>query len=71
MNVDYPAAIYHGGRTWIVFSASNCAGTGYKLGQMELTGSDPMNASSWTKYPNPVFQSANGSASRLSYIKAG
>lgn len=55
-----PAAIYHGGRTWIIFSASNCAGTGYKLGQMELTGSDPMNPSSWTKYQNPVFQSGNG-----------
>jgi hypothetical protein len=55
-----PAAIYHGGRTWIVFSASSCTGTGYKLGRLELTGSDPMNPSSWTKYGNPVFQSANG-----------
>ncbi|KAF7430842.1 hypothetical protein PC9H_006556 [Pleurotus ostreatus] len=55
-----PAAIYHGGRTWIVFSASGCAGTGYKLGRLELTGSNPMSASSWTKFPNPVFQTANG-----------
>ncbi|KAJ8521245.1 hypothetical protein ONZ45_g2029 [Pleurotus djamor] len=55
-----PAAIYRNGRTWIVFSASNCAGTGYKLGRLELTGSNPLSASSWTKYPNPVFQTANG-----------
>ncbi|PFH50270.1 glycoside hydrolase family 43 protein [Amanita thiersii Skay4041] len=55
-----PAAIYHGGRTWIVFSASNCAGTGYKLGRLELTGLNPLSASSWTKYGNPIFTSANG-----------
>ncbi|KAL0579425.1 hypothetical protein V5O48_002596 [Marasmius crinis-equi] len=55
-----PAAIYNNGRTWIVYSASNCAGTGYKLGQLELTGSNPLSISSWTKYGNPVFQSANG-----------
>ncbi|TFK73773.1 glycoside hydrolase family 43 protein [Pluteus cervinus] len=55
-----PAAVYHGGRTWIVFSASNCAGTGYKLGMLELTGSNPLSASSWKKSSNPIFQSANG-----------
>ncbi|KXN87392.1 Extracellular exo-alpha-(1-_5)-L-arabinofuranosidase [Leucoagaricus sp. SymC.cos] len=55
-----PAAIYQSGRTWIVYSASSCTGTGYKLGRLELTGSDPMNPASWTKYANPVFQSANG-----------
>ncbi|KAF9466076.1 Arabinanase/levansucrase/invertase [Collybia nuda] len=59
-----PAAIYHGGRTWIVYSASGCAGTGYKLGRLEFTGSDPMNPSSWTKYGNPIFQSANGFGSQ-------
>ncbi|KAG7095786.1 hypothetical protein E1B28_006487 [Marasmius oreades] len=55
-----PAAIYHGGRTWIVYSASGCAGTGYKLGRLELTGSNPLSASSWTKYANPIFVGANG-----------
>lgn len=58
--VELIAAIYHGGRTWIAYSASNCAGTGYKLGILELTGSNPLSASSWTKNPNPIFQSANG-----------
>ncbi|KAG6864132.1 hypothetical protein C0991_012235 [Blastosporella zonata] len=55
-----PAPLYHGGRTWIVYSASSCAGTGYELGRLELTGTDPLNASSWTKYGSPVFNSANG-----------
>ncbi|KAF8659840.1 hypothetical protein AX16_001725 [Volvariella volvacea WC 439] len=55
-----PAAIYRNGRTWIVYSASNCQGNGYKLGRLELTGSNPLSASSWTKYGSPIFQSANG-----------
>ena len=50
-----PQAIYHEGRTWIVYSASNCAGTGYQLGRLELVGSDPLSASSWSKYPSSVF----------------
>ncbi|KAG6919500.1 hypothetical protein DXG01_005090 [Tephrocybe rancida] len=56
-----PQALYHGGRTWIVYSASSCAGTGYQLGRLELTGSDPLSASSWTKYGSPIFTSGNGS----------
>ncbi|KAH7335021.1 Arabinanase/levansucrase/invertase [Rhizoctonia solani] len=56
-----PAALYHSGRTWIIYSASGCAGTGYSLGRLELTGSDPLSASSWTKYNNgPIFKAANG-----------
>ncbi|KAL5634380.1 hypothetical protein ACGC1H_002443 [Rhizoctonia solani] len=56
-----PAAIYHGGRIWIIFSASSCAGTGYSLGSLELTGSDPLSASSWSKYNNgPIFTAAYG-----------
>ncbi|KAG8782235.1 hypothetical protein FRC12_021059 [Ceratobasidium sp. 428] len=56
-----PAGLYHGGRTWIVYSASSCAGTGYSLGTLELTGSDPLSASSWTKYnAGPIFKAANG-----------
>jgi GH43 family beta-xylosidase len=54
------AAIYHGGRTWLVFSASNCAGTGYSLGSLELTSSNPLSASSWKKSSGPIFSSANG-----------
>ncbi|KAJ7442291.1 Arabinanase/levansucrase/invertase [Mycena latifolia] len=50
----------HGGSTWLIFSASNCAGTGYELGQLTLTGTNPLSASSWTKYVNPIFTSGNG-----------
>ncbi|KAB5588379.1 Glycoside hydrolase family 43 protein [Ceratobasidium theobromae] len=56
-----PAGLYHEGRTWVVYSASSCAGTGYSLGRIELTGSDPLSASSWTKYDaGPIFSAANG-----------
>ncbi|KAJ6581523.1 glycoside hydrolase family 43 protein [Mycena capillaripes] len=55
-----PAPLYHDGFTWIVFSASNCAGTGYQLGRLQLTGTNPLLASAWTKYVNPIFTSANG-----------
>ncbi|KAF8719199.1 Glycosyl hydrolases family 43, partial [Rhizoctonia solani] len=56
-----PAPLYHNGRTWIVFSASLCSTTGYSLGRIELTGSDPLQASSWVKYNNgPIFSAANG-----------
>ncbi|KAF8644292.1 hypothetical protein AX16_007920 [Volvariella volvacea WC 439] len=55
-----PAVLQRGNRTWIVYSASFCSGTGYKLGRLELTGSDPLLASSWTKYENPIFTSGNG-----------
>lgn len=55
-----PAPLYHGGRTFMTYSASNCAGTGYSLGRLELTGSDPLSVSSWTKYSSPIFTSANG-----------
>ncbi|EJD48641.1 Arabinanase/levansucrase/invertase [Auricularia subglabra TFB-10046 SS5] len=55
-----PAMLYYGGRTFLVYSASNCAGTGYELGRLELTGSNPLSASSWTKYSQPIFTSGNG-----------
>jgi hypothetical protein len=48
------------GRTFIIYSASSCNTQYYKLGQLSLTGADPMQPSSWTKAPNPVFQAANG-----------
>ncbi|WP_100448924.1 family 43 glycosylhydrolase [Glycomyces xiaoerkulensis] len=54
------AVLQHGGRTFVTYSASSCDTPDYKLGLLELTGSDPLSASSWTKTPTPVFQSANG-----------
>lgn len=51
-----PEPLYHDGKTFIVYSASFCATADYKLGRLELTGSGPLSAASWTKKPTPVFQ---------------
>lgn len=54
--------LQRGGRTFLIYSASGCWTPDYKLGQLELTGSNPLSASSWTKKSTPVFQrsDANG-----------
>ncbi|MGC9541351.1 family 43 glycosylhydrolase [Streptomyces sp. UG1] len=51
-----PEPLYRGGRTFLTYSASFCGTPDYKLGQLELTGSDPLNPASWTKKQTPVFQ---------------
>ncbi|WP_405824621.1 family 43 glycosylhydrolase [Streptomyces sp. NBC_01390] len=51
-----PEPLYHDGRTFLTFSASYCQTPDYKLGQLELTGTNPLLASSWTKKQTPVFQ---------------
>jgi GH43 family beta-xylosidase len=51
-----PVALQHDGKTFIVYSASYCGGSGYKLGMLTYTGDDPLLTSSWTKSPTPVFQ---------------
>lgn len=58
-----PEPLYHEGRTFVSYSASQCASPGYKLGLLELTGDDPMNPGSWWKSSQPVFQAANGNYS--------
>jgi GH43 family beta-xylosidase len=55
-----PEVLQRNGRTFLIYSASYCATQYYKLGMLTLTGADPMSPASWTKSPNPVFQSANG-----------
>ncbi|MGW6733671.1 family 43 glycosylhydrolase [Streptomyces sp. NPDC055013] len=59
---EAPEPLYHNGRTFLTYSASYCNTADYKLGQLELTGSDPLNPGSWTKKQTPVFQrnDANG-----------
>lgn len=55
-----PAALYHGGKTYLTYSASQCWSPSYQLGLLTYKGSgDPVSASSWTK-SGPVFSSANG-----------
>jgi GH43 family beta-xylosidase len=57
-----PYALYHGGKTFLTYSASSCNTPDYKLGQLTWTGGDPLAAGSWTKKPTPIFQrsDANG-----------
>jgi GH43 family beta-xylosidase len=49
-------ALQRGGRTFLTYSASHCNGPNYKLGMLEYRGGDPLSASSWFKFPNPIFQ---------------
>jgi GH43 family beta-xylosidase len=51
--------IQHGGKTFIVFSASHCSTPDYKLGLLTWNGGDPLNSSSWVKSSTPVFQRNN------------
>ncbi|KAL1731905.1 glycosyl hydrolase [Schizophyllum commune] len=51
-----PEPITYDGTTYIVYSASHCSTVDYALGLLTLTaGADPMQASSWTKAPEPLF----------------
>ncbi|MGW4868762.1 family 43 glycosylhydrolase [Streptomyces chartreusis] len=51
-----PEPLYHDGRTFLTYSASSCQTADYKLGRLELTGTDPLSPASWTKKQTPVFQ---------------
>lgn len=55
-----PEVLKHQGRTFVIYSASFCDTPDYKLGLLELTGEDPMDAKSWTKAEQPVFERGNG-----------
>ncbi|KAF1974480.1 arabinofuranosidase [Bimuria novae-zelandiae CBS 107.79] len=55
-----PSAMYHGGKTYITYSASFCWTTSYSLGLLTWNGSgDPSLSSSWSK-SGPVLKSENG-----------
>ncbi|WPC75746.1 family 43 glycosylhydrolase [Vibrio porteresiae] len=61
MNVNEgPEPLIYNGHVYVVYSASYCATSSYKLGLLELTGDDPLSTDSWTKAEDPVFESANG-----------
>ncbi|XP_018330172.1 uncharacterized protein LOC108740373 [Agrilus planipennis] len=51
-----PEPLYHDNRTFVVYSASSCNTSEYKLGLLEFVGSDPLNITHWKKNPTPVFQ---------------
>ena len=50
-----PEVLQHNSKTFIIYSASGSWGDDYCLGQLELTGNDPMQKSAWIKKPTPVF----------------
>jgi GH43 family beta-xylosidase len=55
-----PQALEHGGKLFIIYSASHSLTDDYCLGQLELAGEDPLLPTSWVKKPTPVF-AKNGS----------
>ncbi|MGN9757950.1 family 43 glycosylhydrolase [Streptomyces sp. SD31] len=57
-----PEPLYRNGRTFLTYSASSCQTADYKLGQLELTGSDPLDPASWTKKQTPVFQRSDANS---------
>ena len=48
--------LQHNGRTFMTYSASFCNTPDYKLGMLELVGDDPLDANSWKKFDEPVFE---------------
>jgi hypothetical protein len=53
---EAPAILRHDGKVFLTYSAGGCANYDYTLGMLTLTdGSDPLEATSWVKEPNPVF----------------
>jgi GH43 family beta-xylosidase len=57
-----PAALVHGGKVYLSYSASGCWTPDYALGQLtaDLAG-DLLDPASWTKSPEPVFQGSAAS----------
>lgn len=54
-----PVALQRNGQTYVVYSASSCNTPDYKLGRLTYVGGNPLAASSWSKFANPVFQRNN------------
>ena len=57
-----PTALYHAGKTFLVFSGSDTASPRYCLGLLTFKGGDPLVRANWVKSPQPVFEAspANG-----------
>lgn len=55
-----PEILQRDGQTFVIYSASACWGPNYKLGMLTFKGGEPLDAKSWVKSPEPVFETANG-----------
>jgi GH43 family beta-xylosidase len=51
-----PEIVKRGDRTFLLYSCGASWLPNYKLGLLELTGSDPLLPQAWRKHPEPVFQ---------------
>jgi len=51
-----PQVLQRNGRTFVVYSCGASWLPTYKLGMLELIGSDPLKPESWRKFNQPVFQ---------------
>jgi GH43 family beta-xylosidase len=56
---EAPEHIAHGGKNYLIYSASQCASQWYALGQLALKGTNPLDAKAWVK-SGPLMTSANG-----------
>jgi GH43 family beta-xylosidase len=54
-----PTVLKNKDKVFIIYSASGSWTNDYCLGQLTLTGDDPMDSRSWVKKPTPVFSGAN------------
>ena len=53
-----PTALFHDGKVFIVYSASDTASPLYCLGLLTFQGGDPLDRSNWKKTPQPVFSAS-------------
>lgn len=51
-----PTALYHAGKTFVVYSGSDTASPRYCLGLLTFRGGDPLDRKNWAKTPQPVFE---------------
>ena len=67
-----PQVLQQGDRTFVVYSCGASWDTTYKLGMLELTGTDPLDPESWKKFPEPVFKSTEQTygVGHGSYVKS-
>ena len=56
---EAPQILKSGSRTFVTYSCGASWLPTYKLGMLELTGSNPLDPAAWTKHTDPLFSSTN------------
>ncbi len=57
--VEGPQVLRQGDRTFLTYSCSSSWLPTYKVGLLELTGDNPLDPASWTRFPEPIFRSTD------------